>query len=141
METKTAKAGVAPEVTRRTSREEQLLTDVSKLQKRDVELEGQLQYLSQENPRINARMNQIQTANNSELAQQLQTSKIKLGSGSQSAQWRHRIATASSGCASCTGFGYSMDTEFTVQKQDCTRYDVKFAAVRSSRKQAWSHLH
>ena len=41
-------------------------------------------------------------------------------------------------CISGTGFGYSMDTESSVQKQDCTRYDEKCAAILSSRKQAWS---
>ena len=62
-------------------------------------------------------------------------------SGSQSSEWRERIAIASSICGSGAGFGFSMETELSVQKQDCTRYDDKFAAILTSRKQAWSYLH
>ena len=62
-------------------------------------------------------------------------------SGSQSSGWRETIAIASSIFGSGAGFGYSMETELSVQKQDCTRYDDKFAAILTSRKQAWSYLH
>ena len=44
-------------------------------------------------------------------------------------------------CGSGTRFGYSMDTELRGQKQDCTRYDVKFPAILASGEQAWSGLH
>ena len=56
-------------------------------------------------------------------------------SGSQSCQWRERIAIAPSICGSCTRFGFSMDTELSVQKQDSARYEEKFAAFLHSRAQ------
>ena len=43
-------------------------------------------------------------------------------------------------CGSSTRFGYSMDTELSVQKQDCARYDDNLAAILTSRKQAWNTL-
>ena len=58
--------------------DEQLITDVSTLQHRDTELQGQLQNLRQENARINARMNQIQITRNMEWTLQLPTSNIEL---------------------------------------------------------------
>ena len=39
-----------------------------------------------------------------------------------------------------TRFGHSVDTESSVQKQDCTRDDEKFAAILTSKKEAWSDL-
>ena len=40
---------------------------------------------------------------------------------------------APSMCGSNTRFGYSMDTELSVQEQDCTRYDEKCAAILTSK--------
>ena len=80
-EARTANAGIAPDVTRSRTREEHIVFDVSTLQNRDTELQRLLQSLFQESARIDARMHQSQTRNNSmnrrsqELRQQLQTSK------------------------------------------------------------------
>ena len=82
-ETKTANASFAPEVTRLEAREAQLSTRVSTRRKQETELQGLLLNLVQENARINALMNQIQTANSSidttnpEL-KQVQTSNFKI---------------------------------------------------------------
>ena len=54
--------------------------------------------------------------------------------GPQSSQRRERIAIKPSICDGSTRFGYSMDAELTVQKQDCTRYAGKFAAIPTSSK-------
>ena len=46
--------------------------------------------------------------------------------GSQSSQRRKRIAIASSICGCGTRYGNSVDTELSVQQQDCTRFDDFF---------------
>ena len=48
-------------------------------------------------------------------------------------------ADRTKGCSA--RFGYAMDTESSVQTQDCTRHDEKIAAILTSRKQSWSDLH
>ena len=50
-------------------------------------------------------------------------------------------AIAPSICGSSTKFGYSIGTVLSVQKQECTRYGVRCAAILTSRKQSWSDLH
>ena len=59
----------------------------------------------------------------------------------KSFHWRTRIAITLSMCGSrSTRFGYSMDTEFSVQKQESTRYDGKCAAFLTYREHAWSYF-
>ena len=52
-----------------------------------------------------------------------------------------QVAIATSMCGGDTRFGYSMDTQFSVQKQNGRRYDGMCAAILTSRKQAWSFVH
>ena len=63
-ETRTANAGVAPEAVRLRARGAQPVNEVSTLQNRETELQGQLQNLRQESARVNDRMNQIQITHN-----------------------------------------------------------------------------
>ena len=53
---------------------------------------------------------------------------------------KKRIAIASI-CGDGTRKRNSMVTESSVQEQECTRYDDKFAAILTSRRQAGSYLH
>ena len=63
------------------------------------------------------------------------------------APWRN-MNIENTGCretpwrlGSSARFGYSIDTELSLDKQDSTRYDEKFAAIPYSRKEAWSDSH